>query len=554
MESSRNAFHNVPQQAKDNSDSDGEADAGADTQPRAVCQCACPRWMVMLLLLANVIIAVALAVVAVAIAPPWARGVLSATQQQSDALAATVDVEQRNSSACPASRVVVPTMAPVADSSDGVYDRVAAEQRSALLALLHAEREQLRARYAFPLDDGSVYFHTQPTLARSSLGARLTATYFGWQPAFVLGVTGGSSSAGTFSWPHLLERYLRSRLNLTVDLRNAAQGSTSQQHTAACVRQLVGTKHNQATLQQDGEDGSDGGAMDLLMWEFAMNDETWWVHRPDGHGGGFSTRRRVTDIWMRGALQQRPASLGFLHFWDILIGDWRWDDAELPDRAWEPTNSVVRQYGAVVDAFAVNVVRFIRQAPGAVSPPEQSSLLRDHHHPNAAVYNISVDLLAHGLLCKWIDYLQHGPLPTSRLDPLLVVSPAQYELRQVPAELPGADLRGRCLMARTPQFGVYNPMAVRCVALNDSTGQAAVDKWMAPNLSQDHAPCLGWATSQGGRADPDRADRAYSAASAPATTPSRCALSGFGTGNDTITLCSERVLVPVERVVVWHKA
>lgn len=89
-----------------------------------------------------------------------------------------------------------------------------------------------------------------------ALGASLTAAALSGG-AFVVGVTGGSSTAGRSSWPARLQTWLRSEaVGVTGALvRNAGQGTTSQLVTAPCIRALVG----------DG--------VDLLLWEFAMNDE-----------------------------------------------------------------------------------------------------------------------------------------------------------------------------------------------------------------------------------------------------------------------------------------
>jgi len=68
----------------------------------------------------------------------------------------------------------------------------------------------------------------------------------------VIGVTGGSSTAGNFSWSDRLKDKSERSLNISVELRNAAIGSTSQLVTASCIQSLV------------------GDSIDILFWEFAM--------------------------------------------------------------------------------------------------------------------------------------------------------------------------------------------------------------------------------------------------------------------------------------------
>ena len=102
---------------------------------------------------------------------------------------------------------------------------------------------------------------------------------------FVVGVTGGSSTCEAggadqlgpvrgISWPRYFERWLRSDVigARAATVRNGARGATSQLMTAPCIRTLVGDN------------------LDLLLWEFAMNDE---------YGQIFSTSRRLSDSQAR---------------------------------------------------------------------------------------------------------------------------------------------------------------------------------------------------------------------------------------------------------------
>ena len=65
-------------------------------------------------------------------------------------------------------------------------------------------------------------------------------------------------------------------------IRNAGQGTTSQLVTAPCIHQLVGTKLNTTPAASAHEIAAN--SVDLLMWEFAMNDELPFVLRPEVMG------------------------------------------------------------------------------------------------------------------------------------------------------------------------------------------------------------------------------------------------------------------------------
>ena len=132
--------------------------------------------------------------------------------------------------------------------------------------------------------------------APAALGARLTSAVLTGAP-YIVGVTGGSSTVGQFAWPWRLETWLRG-LNVTgAVVRNAAHSWTSQLVTAPCIQALVGDN------------------IDLLLWEFAMNDELPFIgpyrtsQMPEFH-----IRQRVAEAYIRQAAQLEPGALGFVQF------------------------------------------------------------------------------------------------------------------------------------------------------------------------------------------------------------------------------------------------
>ena len=134
------------------------------------------------------------------------------------------------------------------------------------------------------------------------LAESLTCAYFR-RSTFVIGITGGSSTQGSFAWPYLLQNLLRNEFNMSTELQNAAQGSTGQIITAPCINALLGDK------------------IDLLMWEFAMNTQP---NTNINNDPAYVESHRVlgAETWIRAAVGKNPAAIGFLHLWDIRIHDW----------------------------------------------------------------------------------------------------------------------------------------------------------------------------------------------------------------------------------------
>lgn len=208
-----------------------------------------------------------------------------------------------------------------------------------------------------------------------SLGARLTSALHGDRP-FIIGVTGGSSTAGKSAWPALLEARLRKHLGgVRIITRNAAQGTTSQLVTAPCIQNLVGAQ------------------IDLLLWEFAMNDEYEWLHGecPD------CTRRRSAEAYLRQAISIGPAAMGFVHLWDLDIHSWT-GALPLPNKSVAPTNQILDSYG-VRNHFSASIIDTIWQVNSTNRSQriDKTLFLRDGHHPNDQGNAIIVDLL----VCTW---------------------------------------------------------------------------------------------------------------------------------------------------------
>ena len=135
----------------------------------------------------------------------------------------------------------------------------------------------------------------------------LPTAYAHPQHAPLIGITGGSSTAGgaafpgSPSWTNVLRRNLR-LMGLNATVRNAAQGATSSLATAPCIAALAGSD------------------VHLLLWEFAMNEEAF------GKGEdafGVSAKPDLLhahlELYLRSASLQLPRlqGIGFIYIWDI---------------------------------------------------------------------------------------------------------------------------------------------------------------------------------------------------------------------------------------------
>jgi hypothetical protein len=180
-------------------------------------------------------------------------------------------------------------------------------------------------------------------------------------------------------------------LGVDVELRNAAQGSTSQVVTAPCIEQLVGPN------------------VDLLLWEVVMNDiaNVEQSHTlSDGHNQICSEhpiRCFAADAWIREAIRYKPSGIGFIHLWDIGIHkhELNASDGNIPDRAWKATTAAMHHYASIYGSyFSINIIRMIALMKLFKYKRE---FLRDGHHPNDHGYRVTADLFNWALLQNWID-------------------------------------------------------------------------------------------------------------------------------------------------------
>ena len=300
------------------------------------------------------------------------------------------------------------------------------------------------------------------------LSDRLTDAYFG-RSSFKIGVSGGSATQGDFSWPTMVRTFLIQNLGMTVDMRNAAQGSTSQVVTAPCLQQLIGGI----------------GEVDLILWEFGMNDilgdDGVESHRTDD---GISDdevcskspiRCAAADCWIRDAINMKPAGIGFLHLWDINIHEYIYkadDKSNLPDRSFRPSNIAMKNYANKYNSyFSINVMKMIHDL-NLVS--DKTGFLRDPHHPNDYGYTIITDLFFFALLESWIKGIESKSISCINIDSVTEFPPL-YNLHNV--VYPRQNLKPHCLMSFQPQYGTYS--AIRPSILNMSvmhTGKADIHR------------------------------------------------------------------------------
>lgn len=348
---------------------------------------------------------------------------------------------------------------------------------------LAAALDALRGRLAAELARASATFNgTAATSYRAAggglpraLGASMTAAAIGGG-TFVVGVTGGSSTAGRSSWPARLQAWLRGPAGIArAEVRNAAQGTTSQLVTAPCIRALVG----------DG--------LDLLLWEFAMNDEYEFISHD--RGPDWPIRRRVAEAYIRQAAQLGPGAMGFVHLWDLDIHTYS-GGSNLPNKAFAPTTAVAGEYAPVFDRyFAIDVM-------GAMWAnhlyTDKSEFLQDAHHPNSFGYDVAVDLLVIAIIEPWLAYLDAGgngsdanAVPSSSRD-AAAAAVRTHPLLTPPRDdlfLPGDTTFAHCYMAMPPQFSDVARGSLRPVHNATCTATDPRDCDSTVNLGRSDAAC-----------------------------------------------------------------
>ena len=290
------------------------------------------------------------------------------------------------------------------------------------------------------------------------LSNKLTDAYFG-RSSFKIGISGGSATQGDYAWPTMVKKYMNQKLGMIVDMRNAAQGSTSQVVSAPCLKQLIG-----------GE-----GEVDLILWEFGMNDilgdDGVENHRTDDIVTDDEVclkspiRCAAADCWIRDAINIKPSALGFIHLWDIKIHEYKYqsnDKSNLPDRSFRPTNMAMRHYGGKYNSyFSINVMQMIHELDLVT---DKTEFLRDPHHPNDYGYNIITDLFLVALLEIWIKGIDSN-VSCSNVDSVHEIQP----LFNIPNVIyPQENLRPHCLMSFQPQFGSYSTIVPLMLNMSNS--------------------------------------------------------------------------------------
>lgn len=289
-----------------------------------------------------------------------------------------------------------------------------------------------------------------------SIGLKLTAAATE-NRKFVIGVTGGSSTASKDetgqSWVDRLELWLKQAVNITnLEIRNAAQGTTSQLVTSVCLEPLVGTN------------------LDLLLWEFAMNDEYEYIKKDKKPN--YPIRERVADAYIREAIAASPA-IGFVHLWDLDIHSYKGSSA-IPNKAYAPTNRVMTYYSDIYRSYfaldtmgALHGLRLFRT---------KNDFLRDEHHPNSFGNEIAADFVVYNLVVSWMKSFEESHERFQRYNRAAVFSKPTYteivnkDFRNV--VLPKENSTGRCYMAMPPQFGTSRAFLPITIVKEHDVGKA----------------------------------------------------------------------------------
>ena len=274
-------------------------------------------------------------------------------------------------------------------------------------------------------------------------------------------------------------------------VRNAAQGTTSQLVTSPCIFALVGDR------------------VDLLLWEFAMNDEYEYVVHDTGPL--WPVRMRVAEAFVRQAAQLNPGAIGYVSLWDLDIHNYH-SGATLPNKAFGPTAAVAAAYAPVYDRFfAVDVISAMFHA-GLYA--DKSVFLRDQHHPNSFGSTAILDVLSLAIVEPWMEYLDAGgtggnepaaSAPTATVSAKVRQHPMLTPLRD-DLFLPGKRTLAHCYMAMPPQFSDASVNALRTVHM-PGVCRSADQRECDPTLNF-------------GRSDSNRDDRQLR------FTPTRCTAQG----------------------------
>lgn len=309
-------------------------------------------------------------------------------------------------------------------------------QAQNLKSRLESDIQSLNRKYSIDLDKFIIIGNGSFILAE-----RLSKAFFR-RRQFVIGITGGSATQGS-SWVNYLQLKLETEYQMSIEIRNAAQGSTSQVVTAPCINALVGDD------------------IDLLFWEFAMNDagsvELYPLQDNQSVLEQHPVRCMAAESWIREAINLNPGCLGFLHLWDIGIHTWNFrNNHSTPNLPWGSTNTMMSKYNKIYDSyFSVDVISMLLQ----LNLTDKKQFLRDDHHPNDYGYIVAFDLTFHAMLQTWLagikfpafERLTRNMSSLKQQKPFSTNSNMEYVF-------PNEKFQSHCLMAMEPQFSRVSPI------------------------------------------------------------------------------------------------
>jgi len=198
----------------------------------------------------------------------------------------------------------------------------------------------------------------------------------------LLAAIGGSATAGSQvgnanSFPFLLGHWLQKALNVsqssaTVTVLNAAIGSTNSAWAATVMPKQIGRK------------------ADILLWEYALNDETF-------HSEG---RVQAIELFLRRALILfgPNVSIGFAYLYDRPLG--RWPPPCSVQFCQEGVLKRYAEYG--YEMTAISACEHIRHHNFS-----KETILADGHHPNQFGHQLVADMLAYKYL-EVLDLILDG--------------------------------------------------------------------------------------------------------------------------------------------------
>lgn len=295
--------------------------------------------------------------------------------------------------------------------------------------------------------------------AVQAIGSKLSRAYL-FGEKFTVGLTGGSATAHQYGYPIRLINFFTEELNLkNFELRNAGHGGTSQLSNTPCINSFLGDN------------------IDLLLWEFAINDALHYIQHdvpPD-----YPRRSRLIEIYMRQAISINPPIMGMINIWDIFVHHWNSSMKDLSDRAYPGSVANLHHYAPIYNStFAIDLFGMLYSLNSSFSP---SDVLMDNVHPNEKGYDYLANLFKIIICQNWIRYLNSITVKdlSSMLTPISIPRHERImRLLQHPLLtkndtriwdiLPDKNVYGHCFSNRQPQFGAENN-SIKLVSMNDVT-------------------------------------------------------------------------------------